>query len=302
MIRNSVDRQLRDRAEAVIPNGMYGHQAVGMLPDDYPQFFSRAEGARLWDADGHELIDFMCAYGPNLFGYGNPEINAAFVRQMEQGDTLTGPTARIVEMAEAMVAMVAHADWAMFCKNGTDATAMAVVVARAHTRRKTIVRAKGAYHGCGALVHAAPRGHHARGPGAPDHLRLQRCGQPGGRGCPGRRRSRRRSSPRRSSTTPSSTRRRRTRPTPAARARSATRRARCWWSTTCARACASPATAAGRRSALSRTSRPGASASPTAIRSRRCWARTRRARRRARSSPPARSGSSRRRWRRASRP
>jgi glutamate-1-semialdehyde 2,1-aminomutase len=147
MIRNSADRQLRERAEAVIPNGMYGHQAVGMLPDDYPQFFARAEGARLWDADGHELIDFMCAYGPNLFGYGNPEINAAFVRQMEQGDTLTGPTARIVEMAEAMVAMVGHADWAMFCKNGTDATSMAMVTARAHTRRKTIVRAKGAYHG-----------------------------------------------------------------------------------------------------------------------------------------------------------
>jgi glutamate-1-semialdehyde 2,1-aminomutase len=147
MIRNSVDRQLRERAEAVIPNGMYGHQAVGMLPDDYPQFFSRAEGARLWDADGQELIDFMCAYGPNLFGYGNPEINAAFVHQMEQGDTLTGPTARIVEMAEAMVAMVSHADWAMFCKNGTDATSMAMVTARAHTRRKTIVRAKGAYHG-----------------------------------------------------------------------------------------------------------------------------------------------------------
>jgi glutamate-1-semialdehyde 2,1-aminomutase len=144
---NSADKALRERAEAVIPNGMYGHQAVGMLPDDYPQFFARAEGARLWDADGNELIDFMCAYGPNLFGYGNPEINAAFVRQMEEGDTLTGPTARLVELAEAMVAMVSHADWAMFCKNGTDATSMAMVTARAHTRRKTIVLAKGAYHG-----------------------------------------------------------------------------------------------------------------------------------------------------------
>ncbi len=158
MIRNSVDRALRDRAEAVIPNGMYGHQAVGLLPDDYPQFFDRAEGARLWDADGNELIDFMCAYGPNLFGYGNPEINAAFVRQMEQGDTLTGPTARIVEMAEAMVAMVSHADWALFCKNGTDATAMAAVVARAHTRRKTIIRAKGAYHGWAPLFTARRAG------------------------------------------------------------------------------------------------------------------------------------------------
>ena len=144
---NSADKALRARAEAVIPGGMYGHQAIGLLPDDYPQFFSRGGGARLWDADGAELLDFMCAYGPNLFGYGNPEINAAFVRQMELGDTLTGPTARIVELAETMVDMVAHADWAMFCKNGTDATSMAMVAARSHTRRKTIVRAKGAYHG-----------------------------------------------------------------------------------------------------------------------------------------------------------
>jgi glutamate-1-semialdehyde 2,1-aminomutase len=144
---NSADKALRERAEAVIPGGMYGHQAVGLLPEDYPQFFSKGEGARLWDADGRELLDFMCAYGPNLFGYGNPEINTAYVRQMEIGDTLTGPTALIVELAEAFTRMVAHADWAMFCKNGTDATSMAMVTARAHTRKKTIVMAKGAYHG-----------------------------------------------------------------------------------------------------------------------------------------------------------
>jgi glutamate-1-semialdehyde 2,1-aminomutase len=144
---NSADKALRERAEAVIPGGMYGHQAVGLLPEDYPQFFSKGEGARLWDVDGRELLDFMCAYGPNLFGYGNPEINAAYVRQMEIGDTLTGPTALMVELAEAFTRMVAHADWAMFCKNGTDATSMAMVTARAHTRKKTIVMAKGAYHG-----------------------------------------------------------------------------------------------------------------------------------------------------------
>jgi glutamate-1-semialdehyde 2,1-aminomutase len=144
---NSADRALRERAEAVIPGGMYGHQGVGLLPDDYPQFYSRGEGARLWDADGRELLDFMCAYGPNLFGYGHPGINAAFVRQMEIGDTLTGPTALMVELAEAFTGMVGHADWAMFCKNGTDATSMAMVTARAHTRKKTIIMAKGAYHG-----------------------------------------------------------------------------------------------------------------------------------------------------------
>ncbi len=40
---------------------MYGHQSTRLLPEDYPQFFAKAQGARLWDADGHELIDFMCA-------------------------------------------------------------------------------------------------------------------------------------------------------------------------------------------------------------------------------------------------
>ena len=141
------DRALRARAEAVIPGGMYGHQATGLLPDDYPQFFERGEGAHLWDADGNRYLDLMCAYGPNLFGYANPEIDAAAVRRLELGDPLTGPTELMVTLAERFTAMVTHADWAMFCKNGTDATSMAMVTARAHTRRKTIILAKGAYHG-----------------------------------------------------------------------------------------------------------------------------------------------------------
>ncbi|MDB5495243.1 MAG: hemL [Phenylobacterium sp.] len=155
---NSRDRALRERAEAVIPGGMYGHQAVGLLPDDYPQFFEKGEGAHIWDVDGRRYLDFMCAYGPNLFGYANPQIDAAYVRQLGLGDTLTGPTALMVEMAEAMVAMVSHAGWAMFCKNGTDATSMALTIARAHTRRKTVIRAKGAYHGAAAWCTPRPTG------------------------------------------------------------------------------------------------------------------------------------------------
>jgi glutamate-1-semialdehyde 2,1-aminomutase len=154
----SHDRALRDRAAAVIPGGMYGHQAVGLLPDDYPQFFSRAEGAHIWDADGKRYLDLMCAYGPNLFGYGQPEIDAAYVRQLGLGDTLTGPTEMMVRLAEEMTLLVSHADWAMFCKNGTDATTMALMTARAHTRRKTIVRAKGAYHGAAPWCTPRPAG------------------------------------------------------------------------------------------------------------------------------------------------
>jgi glutamate-1-semialdehyde 2,1-aminomutase len=152
---NSRDRDLRERAAAVIPGGMYGHQSTGLLPDDYPQFFERGEGAHIWDADGTRYLDFMCAYGPNLFGYANPGIDAAFVRQLERGDTLTGPTGLMVELAEALTGMVTHADWAIFCKNGTDATTMALTTARAHTKRRKVIRAQGAYHG--ALPWCTPR-------------------------------------------------------------------------------------------------------------------------------------------------
>ncbi|ACG78683.1 glutamate-1-semialdehyde 2,1-aminomutase [Phenylobacterium zucineum HLK1] len=154
----SRDRALRERAQAVIPGGMYGHQSVGLLPDDYPQFFEKGEGAHLWDVDGRRYLDFMCAYGPNLFGYAHPEIDAAFVRQLGQGDTLTGPTALMVQLAEALTGMVSHADWAIFCKNGTDATSMALTVARAHTKRRVVVRAKGAYHGAAPWCTPRPAG------------------------------------------------------------------------------------------------------------------------------------------------
>ena len=143
----SRDQELRHRAEAVIPGGMYGHQSVALLPDDYPQFFSHGEGAYLWDVDGRKYLDLMCAYGPQLLGYAHEEIDAAAVQQMRRGDPLTGPTELMVTLAERLTDMVKHAQWAMFCKNGTDATTMALVTARAHTGRKTVVLAKGAYHG-----------------------------------------------------------------------------------------------------------------------------------------------------------
>ena len=144
---NSKDSALRERAQAVIPNGMYGHQSVMLLPDDYPQFFDRAQGAYLWDMDGNRYVDFLCGYGPNLFGYAHAGIDQAYFDRAKLGDTMTGPGEAMVLLAEAMTAQVSHADWAMFCKNGTDATTMAMMIARNHTKKNTIVLAKGAYHG-----------------------------------------------------------------------------------------------------------------------------------------------------------
>ncbi len=155
---NSQDRNLRERADKVIPGGMFGHQSTRLLPDDYPQFFSRAKGARLWDADGNELLDFMCAYGPNLMGYADDAIDNAYVTRMRQGDTMTGPTGLIVDLAEQMTALVTHADWAIFCKNGGDATQIALMIARAHTGRNTVILARGAYHGAAPWCATRPVG------------------------------------------------------------------------------------------------------------------------------------------------
>ncbi|MDR8730108.1 aminotransferase class III-fold pyridoxal phosphate-dependent enzyme [Burkholderia pseudomultivorans] len=148
MWTNAQNLALLERARAVIPGGMYGHQSTGMLPREFPQYFQRASGSRLWDVDGNEYIDYLCAYGPNLFGYRNPVIEQAAMDQTVQVDSATGPAPVMVELAELLVSMISHADWAMFCKNGTDATSIAMMCARAYRGRNKIIAARGAYHGC----------------------------------------------------------------------------------------------------------------------------------------------------------
>lgn len=146
------DRALRERAERVIPGGMYGHMRVSIdrMPPSYPQYYARGRGARLWDADGNEYIDFQCGFGPMIAGYANPVIDDAAIEQVRAGDTFSGPTSRMVELAELLVDTVHAADWAMFAKNGTDVTSMATVVARAATGREKLLKARVAYHGANA--------------------------------------------------------------------------------------------------------------------------------------------------------
>jgi glutamate-1-semialdehyde 2,1-aminomutase len=149
---------MRDRARRVIPNGMWGHMNAARLPAAYPQFFARADGCRLWDVDGHEYIDFMCAYGPMVLGYNDAEVNRAADEQRTQGDMFNGPSARLVELAELMVETVAHADWAMFQKNGTDATTTCAMIAREATGKRKLLLAAGAYHGAVPWCNPYPNG------------------------------------------------------------------------------------------------------------------------------------------------
>jgi glutamate-1-semialdehyde 2,1-aminomutase len=141
------DAALRSRAAAVIPGGLWGHQRAAAVPRGYPQFFASGKGARVTDVDGRSYIDFMCAWGPMVLGYAHDGVDAAVRRVQDRGDVLNGPSEHLVELAELLVATVPHADWAMFQKNGTDATTTCVTIARAATRRRKVLVARGAYHG-----------------------------------------------------------------------------------------------------------------------------------------------------------
>jgi glutamate-1-semialdehyde 2,1-aminomutase len=146
--RYAKSQALFARAAEVIPAGIYGHTSPAItVPGSFPYYAERSQGCRYWDVDGNEFIDYMCGYGPIVLGYQHPEVEEAVARQTRDGNCFNHPTARMVELAEKLVHLVDFADWAVFGKNGTDMTSWAVQLARAHTRRKKILKAVGSYHG-----------------------------------------------------------------------------------------------------------------------------------------------------------
>ena len=93
-----------------------------------------------------------------VLGYRDADIEAAVDAQRQRGNGLNGPTERLVELAELLVDVVPHADWAMFQKNGADATTTCVVIARAATGRRRVLVARGAYHGAVPWCNPYPLG------------------------------------------------------------------------------------------------------------------------------------------------
>ena len=150
---NSYTKSMEEynRALKVIPSGIYGHQGPAegcfVLVSAFPFFSERAKGAYFWDVDGNRFIDYMCAYGPNALGYNDDEVDEAAAKQRALGDCVTAPSTKMIDFAELLVDTVTSADWAFFAKNGGDTTTLAVLTARAFTRRKKIVFFKRYYHG-----------------------------------------------------------------------------------------------------------------------------------------------------------
>ena len=143
--RYAASAQLLERARAVIPGG---HHLSGrpLLPSEAsPMYMTRGQGARCWDADGHEYIDYIGSYGPFLLGYAHPVIDAAACAQLQRGNLLSLNHPLHIDFAERLVARLPGAEMATFFKTGSEATTAALRIARAATGRTAVVRC--GYHG-----------------------------------------------------------------------------------------------------------------------------------------------------------
>ena len=143
--------EMYERAKALIPGGIFGHYGYSVRKTG-PKFFSACKGARFWDLDDNEYIDYLCAYGPMVLGYNHPAVDEAAHNQLKRGNTVSLASPVMVELAETLVDMVNAADWALFGKNGGDSTALAVMIARAATGRRKIVKIREGYHGVAAWM------------------------------------------------------------------------------------------------------------------------------------------------------
>jgi len=141
-------QKLWRRAKRVIPGGnmLLSKRAEMFLPEQWPVYFSRAKGCRVWDLDGRELIDMsIMGIGTNLLGYGHPEVDAAVTATVAAGNMSTLNCSEEVLLAERLVAMHPWAEMARFARSGGEANAIAIRIARAATGRDTVAIC--GYHG-----------------------------------------------------------------------------------------------------------------------------------------------------------
>lgn len=145
--RYAKSESLQRRAERVIPLGTQTFsKSRTQLPFGVSPFYAeRAAGARLWDADGNEYLDFINGLCAITLGYNDADVTRAVAAQLEKGTLFSLPHELEIRVAEKIVAMVPCAEMVRFGKNGSDATSGAIRLARAFTGRDRV--AVCGYHG-----------------------------------------------------------------------------------------------------------------------------------------------------------
>ena len=134
----------------VIAGGVSSSMRAQAIPE--PLVIQRAEGDRIWDVEGRELIDLNMGYGPHLFGYADRELAAALAEQLTEG-AMTGLPHRLDQMAGELVSrLVPSVEQVRFANSGTEAVASALRLARAATGRTQVLTFDGHYHGWSETV------------------------------------------------------------------------------------------------------------------------------------------------------
>lgn len=139
--------QLFERAKQLIPGGVNSPVRAFRSVGGAPFFTERAEGAHLHTADGKDLIDFVCTWGPAIHGHNDPDVRAAISQALEKGTSFGTPNPYEVEMAELIVDMVPSIEKVRMCNSGTEATMSAIRLARGYTKRDKIIKFAGCFHG-----------------------------------------------------------------------------------------------------------------------------------------------------------
>jgi glutamate-1-semialdehyde 2,1-aminomutase len=112
-----------------------------------PIIVDRAAGARLWDADGNEYIDYVCSWGALILGHAHPRVVEAVAEQARRGTSYGMPTELEVELATRIRKAIPSCDKVRFVSSGTEATMSALRLARAATGRDLLIKFEGCYHG-----------------------------------------------------------------------------------------------------------------------------------------------------------
>lgn len=141
-------QKLWKRAKQVIPGGnmLLSKRAEMFLPEQWPAYFSKARGCKVWDLDGNEYTDmFIMGIGTNILGYGNQEVDDAVRKTIDAGNMSTFNCPEEVYLAEKLVELHPWADMVRFARSGGEANAIAIRIARAATGKDKV--AVCGYHG-----------------------------------------------------------------------------------------------------------------------------------------------------------
>src|SRR5947199_6525064 len=135
---------LYERARGVIPGGVT-HDGRHLRP--FPIYVDRAEGALKWDVDGHEYVDYWMGHGALFLGHCHPAVVRAIQAQAARGTHLGACHELEVRWAELITTLIPSAEMVRFTMSGTEATHLALRIARAYTGRSKVVKFHGHFHG-----------------------------------------------------------------------------------------------------------------------------------------------------------